>query len=225
MQPCIVLFGVKGSGKDTAADQIVKWWERNGMHKASFADPLKRAAQVMFGFSDEVLWGASKLRATPTDIPFDGWCFRCGTQCFGSGDPGPKFWCCGECGETYPFFVDARLILTTLGTEYGRRVHKPIWGRRLFETQAATGEPFVVSDGRFVNEHETAGKHGAFRILLTRGLSESTDTHASEAEVRELADRGHFEAVLGNHEMTVAEMLSELEDALTPWAKQHGFWG
>lgn len=53
------ISGRKGSGKDTLADHLVQ--NRNA-GKLSLADPIKLAAKDWYGFSDEVLWGASHLR-------------------------------------------------------------------------------------------------------------------------------------------------------------------
>jgi len=49
----MVLIGIAGrigSGKDTVADELV---EKHGFMKMPFAGPLKTAAKVLFGFSEE----------------------------------------------------------------------------------------------------------------------------------------------------------------------------
>lgn len=58
----IGICGQAGSGKDTAADFLVK---DHGFAKVSFADPMKRFCQEIFDFTDEQLWGASKYRNAP----------------------------------------------------------------------------------------------------------------------------------------------------------------
>jgi hypothetical protein len=60
----IGVAGVKGSGKDTIADYLVK---KYGFHKRSFADPLKKACQCLFGFTDQQVNGSDK------EIPDDKW--------------------------------------------------------------------------------------------------------------------------------------------------------
>lgn len=52
----ILLVGKKRSGKDTIADYLVK----TGWIKVSFAGYLKRGLQILFGLSDQQLWGDSK---------------------------------------------------------------------------------------------------------------------------------------------------------------------
>ena len=52
----ILLVGKKSSGKDTVADHLVK----SGWIKVSFADNLKKSLQILFGLSDDQLWGDKK---------------------------------------------------------------------------------------------------------------------------------------------------------------------
>lgn len=49
----IGIIGKKRSGKDTISDYLIKNY---GYQKYGFADPLKRGAKEIFGFTDEQLW-------------------------------------------------------------------------------------------------------------------------------------------------------------------------
>ena len=51
-----------GSGKDTAADYLVR---NHKFIKIALADEIKRIARRLWGFSTESLWGPSYLRNTP----------------------------------------------------------------------------------------------------------------------------------------------------------------
>jgi len=53
----IGIAGVARSGKDTVADHLVKNYE---FVKVNLADPIKRAAQAWYGFTDEQVWGQDK---------------------------------------------------------------------------------------------------------------------------------------------------------------------
>jgi len=53
----IGLLAKKYHGKDTAADYLV---ENHGFVKLSFAKPLKDICRILFGFSDEQLYGSLK---------------------------------------------------------------------------------------------------------------------------------------------------------------------
>lgn len=57
MSHIIAISGKLGSGKDTLADMLV---ENYGFVKMSFAENLKRACQVVFGFTEDQLFGALK---------------------------------------------------------------------------------------------------------------------------------------------------------------------
>lgn len=58
------LCGQAGSGKDAAADFLVK---NHGFVKVAFADPLKRICQDVYGFTDQQLWGPSACRNAPDE--------------------------------------------------------------------------------------------------------------------------------------------------------------
>lgn len=53
----IGIAGRKGSGKDTAADMLVK---DRSYHKMSFADPIKRVVKIAFRLEDGQLTGEAK---------------------------------------------------------------------------------------------------------------------------------------------------------------------
>lgn len=57
--PIVLLVGQSGSGKDTAADFMT---ENHGAVKIALADPIKRLAMEVFGFTEEQLWGPSGNR-------------------------------------------------------------------------------------------------------------------------------------------------------------------
>ena|SRR5437868_6760078 len=50
----IAITGYSGSGKDTVADDLI---QRYGFVKKTFAEPLKRAIQILFDFTDQQLYG------------------------------------------------------------------------------------------------------------------------------------------------------------------------
>lgn len=60
MRKLIGITGKARSGKDTVARYL---WERYGYTRIAFADPLKAAAQQMFGLSHEATW-SDELKET-----------------------------------------------------------------------------------------------------------------------------------------------------------------
>jgi len=53
----IGLTARKQNGKDTVADYLIKNYD---FQRYSFADPLKRAAMDIFGFTEKQMWGSNK---------------------------------------------------------------------------------------------------------------------------------------------------------------------
>ncbi|CAM9822998.1 unnamed protein product [Chrysoparadoxa australica] len=73
----IAFAGAKGSGKDTAADCLV----RMGYKRLSFADPLKEACQILFSLSPEDLHDPERKEASRELMQW------LGTDCLRSRDP------------------------------------------------------------------------------------------------------------------------------------------
>lgn len=231
----IVLCGVSGSGKSTLGETLM---DRYGYHVTAFADPLKRATQTIFGFKDEHLWGPSVLRETAyPDFVFTGWCFECHVQCQGPerhlatkyrDDPEvlqdaleayaqvADYWRCPRCDAPYPKYVTVREALRTLGTAWGRKFVGNLWASACFANMASD-LPYVVTDCRFTNEVIQARIHQSCVVLLRRRLEESTSSHPSEAEPRELGKTPEkwFDLVLDNREGTPAENYQKLLEQLT----------
>lgn len=59
MLPELLLFGEAGSGKDSVASFLV---ENHGAVALAMADPMKRLAHEVFGFTEDQLWGPSANR-------------------------------------------------------------------------------------------------------------------------------------------------------------------
>lgn len=91
------ISGIAGSGKDTAADFLVKNF---GFTKLSFADVLKRIVQEVFDFSEEQLWGPSNMRSMPD----------------------PRY----TMKEGKGLNLSSRVVLQSIGT-WGRSLYQDIW--------------------------------------------------------------------------------------------------
>jgi hypothetical protein len=207
----LVFFGVQGSGKSTLGEYLAQHFT---FKVDAFANPLKHAAQTIFGFTNEDLYGPSSSRTTQyTAFTNTGWCFACREQCIYSTavDDFDNPWYCGKCGEHYPRHINPRHALKTLGTEWGRQICRDIWIQSMFANNAGV-ERLAVTDGRFINENEACQERSAHRILLTRGLKDSTDPHPSEAEVRFQArePKKYFDYVLDNADLGLDETKARL---------------
>lgn len=213
----IVLFGVKGSGKDTIGDVLQ---DRHGFMKEAFAKLIKAMLKLAFGFSDEDLYGSSEARERfYTQYAMGNRCLHC------DGELKPLNWTetlspliCAQCGADYPPFINVRIGAQTLGTQWGRRLYQHLWVDRCFERIAlhrerCTVRSFVITDGRFRNELKRSKVLGATCVKLTRGLAESTSQHQSEAEFRSIPD-SEFDLVFDNANMTLAELPVKVEQLL-----------
>jgi hypothetical protein len=227
----IVLFGVAGSGKDTIGNLLV---ERShfgetqpAWRKEAFANPLKEMVKHAFGFSDDDLYGPSKNRWNQyKQYPFaQGRCMSCGMDPERCDDQGGYWQLCDSkgvrsvkgqeenadhvrcvlCHMVYPRYINPRIALQTLGTEWGRGLFSTVWVdaafRRIEDSVERVYPPntpnWVITDGRFFNELKRSQELGAKGVLLLRKLEDPGSSHPSETELRTIP-REEFDYVLDN---------------------------
>jgi hypothetical protein len=222
----IVLCGVRGSGKDTIGDILAK---NHGFTKEAFANPLKAMVKHAFpAFTDTDLYGPSKNREREyKQYPFSGDCVSCGFRCQKIDDSLGGGWICPQCGLAYPDAVNARVACQALGTAWGRRLYRNVWidacferirydtlGKHMINPTTGTSVTFdewafnrdwVITDGRFRNEVRRSRELGGITVRLDRGLSESTDPHPSEAELRTMVPE-EFDVLFDNSRFTLEDL-------------------
>ena len=160
MTTLIAVTGLAGSGKDTVANALVPY----GGVSIAFADPLKRFAKDVLGFSEEALWGPSEARnvVDPRDAQD---VFRLMTN----EHSARKCWE-QDVFRHPPYSLDrldhllirwfeqhvltnpltARNVLQTLGTEYGRMIQPSMWvdyGLRMAQQVLETGSGYDKTKG------------------------------------------------------------------------------
>lgn len=219
------LLGPAGSGKDLVAD----WFVTKGFVKVAFADPMKRFVSKTFGIDWDRLWGPSEKRNEMFDISESWWYEAIGH--FGmaaqeivnniltsdtriSGYIKLHDWLTAL-RKTYPKEISTRIILQTLGTEWGRTVDELMWARYAYfiadnlkagnfsysqpagvTTSLVGSVPngVVIPDHRFKNEvaatHEATGYVVRLRRLaMEENISDiGVAGHRSEAEQKNLPD-------------------------------------
>jgi hypothetical protein len=230
------LFGPAGSGKDLVADWFV---EKQGYVKVAFADPMKRFVLRTFpGMTFEQLWGPSELRNQEFDISEMWWFTAIGAFGHGSNEISQQVldetnhldgylklhsWFT-DLRKHYPNKISARVILQTLGTEWGRAVDPTLWFRygikvanQIREGAAYTqregvvlkGLPpedraagVIIPDHRFRNEVNNTQENDGYVIRLRRISLDEKETenvgiqgHQSELEGRSIPDSA-FDLVL-----------------------------
>lgn len=144
MTPLVIVNGAAGSGKDTVAKMIT---DAVGGSCIAQADPMKRFAMVVFGFSEDQLWGPSDSRNAedPRYAPgAEAWDkARIMMDVEGAGEEWLKSIGLGqhinllmkwfsdlrEDFENRQRVLTPRAMLQTLGTEFGRNVSPDIWSK------------------------------------------------------------------------------------------------
>lgn len=141
----IGMGGFKGSGKDTAADLLVK---NHKFKRIAFADHLKDIAALMFDWPRDLLQGDTEESRKWREIP-------------------DKWW-----SEEFGKDFSPRLALQLLGTEAVRNVFHPsfwvIYLKRTIESNPK--QNYVITDARFPNEIEFIQNDlNGFYVRVVRG--------------------------------------------------------
>lgn len=218
------LVGPAGSGKDLVADWFV---ENQGFAKLAFADPMKRfVLQTFPGITAQHLWGPSEERNREIEIDQAWWFEAIGHFGPGAGEIVQDVLESGDrvsaYSKLYEWFtqlrknysdkISARVILQTLGTEWGRNVDPLLWvkfahkvvgvlkegnykyhqvtGLSSFEGHSYKG--VVIPDHRYQNEISLTQDKGGYVIRLNRKAIEGSNGnvgiqgHSSETEMRNM---------------------------------------
>lgn len=182
----VAISGRAGSGKSAVSKIITA---RFCAVEVSLADPIKRIAGALFGFTDDQLYGPSSsrngedTRYPRPDAERYAWCREDHTH-------GP------ECGD--PLYLTPRHALQTLGS-WGRDCYEHVWVDAALRL-AAAHELAVIPDVRYRNELERIHRAGGKAIRIVRpgaGLSGAAASHPSETEQDSIPDSA-FDAVIAN---------------------------
>jgi hypothetical protein len=135
--PIVLLTGPAGSGKDTVAAMMAE----DGGAIISLADPLKRYARDVLGFSEEALWGPSAARNAPDPRPSEeiiayaktktlmerGWLSQVGLlqMCGEDAYTALQRWKARDVFGVEG--ITARRVLQTLGSDMGRNLYQDVW--------------------------------------------------------------------------------------------------
>ena len=202
----IGISGFAGSGKDTVADMMVNQhphsYSQSGVIKISLADPIKRFARDVWGFTDDQLWGSSEHRNAPDKRYMIG-----------------KILDQDEYIESY---LTPRKVLQHVGTEGCRAIDPDVWIRYMirvaktllteygytyspqqgliFQDASFKAKAVVTADVRFLNEMQHIRGAGGVLVRVVRpgaGLEGAYAKHQSEAEMAAVPDK-EFDKVIQN---------------------------
>jgi len=138
------LVGFIGAGKGTVADLLV---ERHCFFKESYANSLKDACSIIFGWDRQMLEGATPESRAWREQPDEWWSEKLGRE------------------------FSPRLALQLMGTEAGRDVfHPDLWVHTVLRRcEQAPYNNYVIADVRFPNEINAIVKSGGKVIRVRRG--------------------------------------------------------
>jgi hypothetical protein len=140
----IGFVGFISSGKDTAADYLVNYHQ---YRRDSFANALKDAVSVVFGWDRELLEGRTKQSREWRETVDEWWSKRLNM---------PN--------------LTPRWILQYWGTEVLRKgFHDDMWVASLENRMRKTTDDIVITDVRFPNEIKAIHKAGGMVIRIKRG--------------------------------------------------------
>ena len=138
------LVGFIGAGKGTVADLLV---ERHDFFKESYANSLKDACSIIFGWNREMLEGSTPESRAWRETKDEWWSSKLGRE------------------------FSPRLALQLMGTEAGRDVfHPDLWVHTVMRRcEQAPWNNYVIADVRFPNEIKAIRDSGGRVIRVRRG--------------------------------------------------------
>ena len=204
MTRLVGIHGKAGSGKDTAADFIIK--HNPEFVKYSFAQPLKETVNQMFGWGYEEGWGDNKERKVLAPYNLDRACRAVDENL---GDTLRAIQCTTSDYKIVNAFIDAlnksgeykmydvtmshfdmvlygtpRLAYQIFGTEVMRNlVHENFWieAARIF---CEKNSNVIIPDVRFENEADFVRENGELIVIDRPDNSLDVGQHASEAGIK-----------------------------------------
>jgi len=165
----IGIVGFIGSGKGTVGDYLESSWQ---FKKDSFANPLKDALSIIFGWDRELLEGQTKESREWREKIDYGWSKIIGKE------------------------ISPRIAMQLFGTECIRNVFHPnVWSASLIKRYETFYHDVVVTDCRFKNEIKSIKDAGGYIIKVKRGDNpewyERYKKHINNPlKIKELRDNG-----------------------------------
>ena len=141
----IGITGLISSGKDTAADYLIRF---HGFKKLSYAGTLKDTVAAVFGWDREMLEGTTQNSREWREQVDEWWADRLQMP-----------------------HLTPRWVLQYWGTEVARKnFHNDIWVASVENKLRNTNDNVVITDCRFKNEVDAIKKAGGMTLRIERGV-------------------------------------------------------
>lgn len=241
--PIVLLVGQANSGKDTIAKMMI---EHRNASVLAFADPIKRLARFIFDLKEEYLWGPSRTRNTVIDAFQDdgAWEMAYGKillmekLCKEKSSelenllpedsfPKLKSWFSEFRKSLNDKDITPRVVLQSLGTEFGRAYNKQIWtdiaiancisllsggcsytSQKGLAVNEGASDMVVISDGRFRNEILAVKSVGGLVVKVECPQAGGDSSHASEVEQKNIP-KHFFDFTIANDKSKGFQALRE----------------
>lgn len=150
------LNGLKGAGKDTVGEYLIKEYN---FERLSFAEKLKESAAALFGVKPSIWEDLKNDESAVVEIEVNKGLTE---------------------GEDIIASVTVRQFLQRYGTE----AHRTIFGSDFWVDHALKGvdpnKDYVFTDARFENELQRIKSLGGYNLQILRPELSNEDSHASE---------------------------------------------
>ena len=183
----ISLSGKIESGKDTVAEEIMRYSDKSPFVVRKWADAMKDAVCIWLGVSREKLedrhfknnplgpewqmWSVVNKTKHPDDEDYIVNVYpmkqRCIQECNRLNTGGYR----GTAGAfiARPSFMTPRKLLQLLGTEFGRNmIHPNMWVNCLLQDYNPKKDYWIITDTRFPNEAEAVSRIGGSNVRIIR---------------------------------------------------------
>lgn len=152
MSSIIAICGFQGAGKDTIADYLCNFY---GYKRESFANSLKDAVSVVFGWDRELVEGRTRQSREWREHKDEWWSKRLKRD------------------------ITPRYVLQNWGTEVVRKgFHNDMWVASLEHRLLSSKDDIVITDCRFPNEIKALKNIGATVLRVKRGPEPAWYEHA-----------------------------------------------
>jgi hypothetical protein len=187
----IGISGKRGVGKDTVAEILTREY---GFKRLSFADPMKEVANMLFGFTEEQLWGPSEKREAID--PYWGFSPRRALQTMGT-----------EWGRN------------CLDKDVWVKIGLQRAGRMI--ANGARG--VVIPDVRFPNEANLIKQHKGYLLRIERPAVAHDDEASRHESETALDDYHRWTSVLRNEGSIedLAQMVCGIIPMIETWATEN----
>jgi hypothetical protein len=175
----------------------------------NFANNLKDTLMIVFGLTQEQLYGTNEQKNETTHVTWDSFFDVTGMQDNELIDDFEIYQ-----SSTNKKYLTGRQLMQLFGTDICRKLYDNCWVESCYRNiEAHECELAIIADARYPNEIDFMKSKGAKSVRLTR-RPYGEDTHISETA---LDDYDSFDLVIDNKDMDIVTKNQTLLNNLYKW--------